>query len=536
MKVKKKHNKNHTGQKCFHAYSVNSFSMVLLALTATGVIGWLLVVETTNSAPGYDVIVSTHAGTGYSQPQNTPQPTIDLFSSPNTMAWMPDTASSREQNSERTRTGHVATLLPSKKAASPEYGNTIKMPEATMETLLSRRTQKRTSREQPAMPDGYTASATTSPVSTIEPVTVAINQPVSFPLPVALSAASAFNSEYEPGLFTLNLPSSELSEPSGQNSSAKQSTPRTAPSRKKNVAAVGSSTAFASPYGEKSDVDDFFTLKLHGMYGSSRASFDNPGLGEFSDHFLVLGGQKKFEFADLDAMKLDFDGVITTNGKWDNDELQQKLSGFTVNVGPEFKFPELPMTLDANLGVGWLKRDATKEDPFGVPTEAEVKSLVYGGGLALRGDWQWRMLKVGGLLGVQYAAAREKSHTFRDVDGNEYDYVDKRNISSWEVPVQMGISGEYRLLNALTVTPSLWGGYTFNVAGDKGQPFHNGHLAGAESTWRRNGVTWNKDHWHLGGEARFRIVDRIDLWFDFQKEWAGKNSGKYYGGGLKIAF
>lgn len=309
---------------------------------------------------------------------------------------------------------------------------------------------------------------------------------------------------------------------------------KTRTSRK--VQTVASDSAYANPYGKPLDPDDLFSLKLHAVYGTSKADFEDERLGRFNDRFLVLGGKKKIDFAGMDQMDIAFDGVITTSGTWDSDTMRQNLSGFTLNVGPEFKLPELPLKFETNLGVGWLKRDATIFDDYGDLARADIDSFVYGGGLALRGDWQWRMVKMSGMAGVQYAAANEKSHQFRLHDGTEFDdKVPKTTYSAWEVPLQLHAGAEYRLLDALTVSPALWGGYTYNITGKEG-PFHSGHLAGAGTNWRRNGVTWNKSHWNFGGEVRLNIADRINLWFDYQKEWAGGDSGSYYGGGLQIAF
>ncbi len=296
---------------------------------------------------------------------------------------------------------------------------------------------------------------------------------------------------------------------------------------------VASTTALASPADAPAlTVDDLFSLKLRGEYATSKATMANGDT--FRDRFLVLGGKKKFEFAGMDQVDLEVDGVITTGGHWNTSSLEQSLSGITLNAGPEIKFPELPVKLDLNLGVGWLKREATGIRG-GQDVRADIDSMVYGGGAALRSDWRWRMFSVTGLAGVQYATATDKGHSFKAADGSKVEEVQKITRSAWELPVQVRVGGEYKLLNALSVLPSLWGGYTHNITG-KGGAFHNGHLAGAEATWRRHGMTWNRSSWNFGGELRIRAVDRFELWLSYQKEWAGNDSGSYTGGGLQIAF
>ena len=304
--------------------------------------------------------------------------------------------------------------------------------------------------------------------------------------------------------------------------------------------AFASETALANASGvPEPTLDDLFTLKLHGEYGTSKANLE--GGGSFQDRFLVLGGKKRFDFAGMDQVDLKVDGVITTGGHWNTSTVDQKLSGIALNIGPEIKFPELPVKLDLNVGAAWLKREATltRNDPhLGLAnSRADIDSMVYGGGAALRNDWQWRMFTVTGLAGIQYAAATDKSHAYSDPatslpTGAE---VKKQTQSSWDIPLQVRIGGEYKLLNALSVLPSLWGGYTYNITGKNGA-FHNGHIAGAEATWRRHGMTWNRSSYHFGGELRIRVVDRFEMWLSHQKEWAGNDSGSYTGGGLQIAF
>lgn len=427
-----------------------------------------------------------------------------------------------------------------------ESGGFVKLPEAHAETLLAARTQNKEPvnnavrrRHTGAGPASSASSVLERPVAipSALPVRVEVVKP-EYIQPETVAAGQAWEGKVlaengGDGMFTLGLNDGyEAQVPAFQ--PAEIESPKVRPSRK--VPAVASDSAYANPYGKPLDPDDLFSLKLHAMYGTSKADFEDESLGRFKDQFLVLGGKKKIEFAGMDEMDIAFDGIITTSGTWDSDSMRQDLSGITLNVGPEFKLPELPLKFETNLGVGWLKRDATIFDDDGDLARADIDSFVYGGGLALRGDWQWRMLKMSGMAGVQYAAANEKSHQFRTYDGSEFgDEVPKTTYSAWEVPLQLRASGEYRLLDALTISPALWGGYNYNITGKNG-PFHSGHLAGAETTWRRNGVTWNKSHWNLGGEVRLNIVDRINLWFEYQKEWASGDSGSYYGGGLQIAF
>lgn len=304
---------------------------------------------------------------------------------------------------------------------------------------------------------------------------------------------------------------------------------------------LASTSALASASGAPEPaLDDLFTLKLRAEYGTSGA--DPAGI-DFRDRFLVLGGKKRFDFAGMDQVDLKMDGVLTTGGRWNTADMDQDLSGIALNIGPELKFPELPVKLDLNLGVGWLERDATllgANDPRGARgAQAQIDSMVYGGGAALKSDWQWRMFTVTGLAGVQYAAANDRAHSYKwtDAAGAEYTgrEIASRTSSAWELPLQVRIGGEYRLLNALSVLPSLWGGYTYNITGENG-PFHSGHIAGADTAWRRNGMTWNKNSHHFGGELRIRAVDRFELWLAHQKEWAGDDSGSYTGGGMQIAF
>lgn len=311
------------------------------------------------------------------------------------------------------------------------------------------------------------------------------------------------------------------------------------------VAKRGAGIASASALASAADgmpelsLDDLFTLKLRGEYGTSKATAAD---GDFRDRFLVLGGKKRFDFAGMDQVDVKGDVVFTTSGNWDNADMTQDLSGIALSVGPEIKFPELPVKLDINAGIGWLTRESTlrRATAFGDRgARADIDSLVYGGGAALKSDWQWRMLTVTGSAGVQYTAADDKAHRYEwtDAGGNRQagGEVEKVSSSAWDLPLQVRFGGEYRLLNALSVLPSLWGGYTYNITGKNGA-FLNGHIAGAESTWRRNGMTWNKSHFSLGGELRLRAVDRFELWLAHQKEWAGDDSGSYTGGGLQIAF
>ncbi|MCC8167684.1 MAG: hypothetical protein LIQ31_16475 [Planctomycetes bacterium] len=395
---------------------------------------------------------------------------------------------------------------PTHKTRSSAAPSLIKLPEARADTLLAATTsaQADTLRTRRRSPHRSLPGTTSVPVrGDAQPV-------LSHAVPVTLAAAAAMRSAPDSGLFTLNLSGGPVEVPELM----LPSETKTASSARKSGAPVfASDSAFANSYGTPLDVDDLFTLKLHAMYGTSKANFEDPTLGSFRDRFLVLGGDKKIDFAGMDTMNLNLDGVITTSGTWDTDTLRQNLSGFTLNAGPEFKLPELPLKFETNVGVGWLTREAALLDGHGDPAAyADIDSFVYGGGAALRGDWQWRMLKISGMAGVQYAGGSDKAHTYRTREGDDYpDHnYEKKKYSSWEVPLQLRASGEYRLLNALTVTPSLWGGYTYNVTGKNG-PFQSGHLAGAEGTWRRNGITWNRSHWHVGGEARFKIVDRIDL-------------------------
>ncbi len=197
----------------------------------------------------------------------------------------------------------------------------------------------------------------------------------------------------------------------------------------KSEVAVASTTAFANPSGLPiPTVDDLFSLKLHGEYGTSKATLEDGS--SFQDRFLVLGGKKRFDFAGMDQVDLKVDGVITTGGHWNTSSLEQSLSGITLNAGPEIKFPELPVKLDLNLGVGWLKREATGIRG-GQNVRADIDSMVYGGGAALRSDWRWRMFSVTGLAGVQYATATDKSHSFKAADGSKVEEVQKITRSAW---------------------------------------------------------------------------------------------------------
>ncbi len=295
---------------------------------------------------------------------------------------------------------------------------------------------------------------------------------------------------------------------------------------------LSSTSALANASGlPEQTLDDLFTLKLHGEYGTSKATLEDGGV--FQDRFLRLGGKKRFDFAGMDQVDLKVDGVITTGGHWNTDGMEQDLSGIALNIGPEIKFPELPVKLDLSVGAAWLNREATLTR---TGDRADIDSMVYGGGAALRHDWQWRMFTVTGLAGVQYAAATDKAHRYKDSAGVDVGpEVAKVTRSAWELPVQLRVGGEYRLLNALSVLPSLWGGYTHNITGKNGA-FHSGHIAGAEMNWRRHGMTWNRSSYNFGGELRLRLVDRFEMWIAHQKEWAGNDSGSYTGGGLQIAF
>ncbi len=316
---------------------------------------------------------------------------------------------------------------------------------------------------------------------------------------------------------------------------------QTRPSRPNSGArnSIASTSALANASGlPEQSLDDLFTLKLHGEYGMSKATQQGGGL--FRDRFLRLGGKKRFDFAGMDQVDLKVDGIFTTAGQWNTEAMDQDLSGIALNVGPEIKFPELPVKLDLNAGAGWLRRESTLRQTgvLGAAGDrADIESMVYGGGAALRNDWQWRMFTVTGLAGVQYAAATDKAHAYEDPDtgvaGGQK--VGKLTRSAWELPVQLRVGGEYKLLNALSVLPSVWGGYTYNITGKNGA-FHSGHVAGAEMNWRRNGMTWNRSSYNFGGELRLRAVDRFEMWVAHQKEWAGNDSGSYTGGGVQVAF